>query len=83
LATIDRTTDPTTTEDARRRRRDREDDRARLVEDVRRTTGLMDAVVQRADHLGVEVPPTVMRCALAWRAWLRRLQHPAGGDDAC
>lgn len=51
----------------------RHDPRARLADDVRRTAGLMAAVVQDAERLKVTVPELALGCASAWRRWARHL----------
>jgi hypothetical protein len=56
----------------------RDDPRARLADDIRRTAGLMAAVVADAERLRVTVPERALDCASAWRRWARRL---AGSGD--
>jgi hypothetical protein len=57
------------------KRRRRDDPRSRLAEDVRRTSGLMAAVIQDATRLGVPVPDLAAGCARAWRRWSRHLKE--------
>jgi hypothetical protein len=53
----------------------REDPRARLADDIRRTAGLMAAVVADAERLRVAVPDLVLGCASAWQRWARHLRR--------
>lgn len=55
------------------KRRRRDDPRSRLAEDIRRTAGLMAAVIQEAARLGVPVPDLAAGCVSAWRYWGRHL----------
>jgi hypothetical protein len=57
------------------KRRRRDDLRSRLAEDVRRTAGLMAAVIQDAARLGVPVPDLAAGCVSAWRRWSRHLEE--------
>jgi hypothetical protein len=56
------------------RRKRRDDPRARLAQDIRRTAGFMAAVVQDASRLGVPVPELAVGCLNAWRRWGRHLE---------
>jgi hypothetical protein len=48
-------------------------DRRRLVDDTRRTVGLMVAVIADARRAGAEVPVGVTASVEVWRAWSDRL----------
>jgi hypothetical protein len=52
----------------------RDDPRARLAQDVRRTAGYMAAIVEDASRLGVPVPDLAAGCVNAWRRWGRHLE---------
>ena len=56
----------------------RDDPRARLIEDVRRTAGFMAAVIQDAERLKVTVPELAAGCVSAWRRWGRHLEGREG-----
>jgi hypothetical protein len=59
-----------------------DDERVQLAEDARRVAGFADAVVQKAERLGAEVPEGVSACTVVWRHWGARLQEWARGGDA-
>jgi hypothetical protein len=52
----------------------RHDPRTRLADDIRRTAGLMAAVVQDAARLGVPIPNLAADCVSAWHRWGRHLK---------
>ena len=54
--------------------------RARLADDVRRTAGLMAAVVADAERLRVSVPDLALGCASTWRRWARHLAGQEGEE---
>jgi hypothetical protein len=54
--------------------------RRRLVDDTRRTIGLMAAVVADARRAGAEVPDGVTASVTVWRSWTARLDAWAEGE---
>jgi hypothetical protein len=46
-----------------------------LAEDIRRTAGLMESVIDRARRLEVVTPGAVAACVDLWRAWVRTLDR--------
>jgi hypothetical protein len=59
----------------------RDDPRARLADDIRRTAGLMAAVVADAERLKVSVPELALGCVSAWSRWARRLKDQGASDE--
>lgn len=55
-------------------RRRRPDLRQRLIEDIRRTAGLMTAVIVDARRLGIEVPIAVTTTVWIWRSWANLIE---------
>jgi len=55
-----------------------EDERRELADDVRRTAGYMQAVVDRARRLDVPVSEALVVCVDAWRGWFRTLDRRGG-----
>jgi hypothetical protein len=55
-------------------------DRRRLVDDTRRTIGLMVAVIADAHRAGAEVPVGVTASVTVWRSWAARLDAWAEGE---
>jgi hypothetical protein len=56
------------------------DRRRRLVDDTRRTIGLMAAVVADAQRAQAEIPDGVTASITVWRSWAARLDAWAKGD---
>jgi hypothetical protein len=54
--------------------------KARLAEDARRTAGYMDAVTAEARRLGAELPEAALACVVVWRHWAARLAVWTRGD---
>jgi hypothetical protein len=55
-----------------------EDRRRRVVDDVRRTAGYMQSVVEQTRRLDMAVPSAIVVCIDAWRGWHRSLDRRAG-----
>jgi hypothetical protein len=61
-----------------KRDRSAADAERRLADDVRRTAGYMEAVVDRARRLDLPAPPAVSICVDTWRGWVRSMDRRAG-----
>jgi hypothetical protein len=47
--------------------------RSQLQDDIRRCSGFMQAIVQVARGLDIDVPPGIVVCCDAWSGWHRSL----------
>jgi hypothetical protein len=61
-----------------KRDRSAADAERRLADDVRRTAGYMEAVVNAARRLDVTVPEAIAVCVDTWRGWVRSIDRRAG-----
>jgi hypothetical protein len=61
-----------------KRDRSAADAERRLADDVRRTAGYMEAVVNAARRLDVTVPEAIAVCVDTWRGWVRSMDRRAG-----
>jgi hypothetical protein len=55
-----------------------EDRRRRVADDVRRTAGYMEAVVEQARRLDMAVPGAIVVCVDTWRGCYHALDRRAG-----
>jgi hypothetical protein len=58
-----------------------EDRRRRVADDVRRTAGYMQSVVEQARRLDMAMPGAIVICVDTWRGWYRTLDRRAGRPD--
>jgi hypothetical protein len=47
--------------------------RSQMQDDIRRCSGFMQAIVQTARGLDIDVPPGIVVCCEAWSGWHRSL----------